>query len=445
MASVLTRRRTPFLAAALLLLGAGQAYLVGTRLGATEPTPAPSPTPSSTALLAVPSDTARKDLCHRKPSSPAQDQGRASLPAPLQTVADQVEEIRGLRFTRPVHPDPITHEQLVKGIGDSVDRSYPEEQMRRRTMVWRAIGVIPSDGDLRKDVEGFAGGSVIGYYDTATHELVFIGSGKPTPFERVTLAHELTHALDDQHFNLNRLDQLDGSCSEEELAAGVGLAEGDARLTELTYVTKKLTEPEYREYVQQAVQGGTAPTGLSPFVFQLLVWPYPNGQRFVQQLVARGGYDAVNDAFRHPPASTEQILHPERYPSDEQQDVDVPDARPSLGKGWEQLDVYDVGEEWLRLMLELRLPTEQAAGAAAGWDGGEYRAWSDGDRVAVWLRTVWDSPQEAGQFRTAAEDWLARTRTGEVSQVQASGSQVDLFFAPDGTALKLLVNAPAAL
>ena len=101
------------------------------------------------------------------------------------------------------------------------------------------------------------------------------------------------------------------------------------------------------------------------------------------------------------PVSTEQILHPERWPHDTPQPVDVPDLGPALGAGWRDLDVMTVGEAWLRLMLELRLDAGEAEPAAAGWDGGLYRAWTDGSRTAVVLRTVWDTPEDAQQFADA--------------------------------------------
>jgi hypothetical protein len=107
-----------------------------------------------------------------------------------------------------------------------------------------------------------------------------------------------------------------------------------------------------------------------------------------------GGVDAVDDAFRDMPVSTEQILHPERYPNDAPTPVDVEDLAPALGTAWEDLDVQEVGEGWLLLALELRLDDAAAQEAAAGWDGGVYRAWTDGRDVAAVLSTV-DSPGDA--------------------------------------------------
>jgi hypothetical protein len=88
--------------------------------------------------------------------------------------------------------------------------------------------------------------------------------------------------------------------------------------------------------------------------------------------------------------------------------VDVPDFSPTFGPTWRDHDVMVVGEVWLRTLLNLRLEEPAAADAAAGWGGGIYRAWSDGDDVAVILSTVWDTPADAAEFREALSRWIAR-------------------------------------
>src|SRR5207342_2689804 len=106
-----------------------------------------------------------------------------------------------------------------------------------------------------------------------------------------------------------------------------------------------------------------------PFIMQLQFWPYTAGQAFIDALDRRGGVQAVNGAIETFPLSTEQVMHPERYPNDVPQPVDVPDLSAQLGDGWRDLDVMTVGEAWLQTMLRLRLDHATADDAAAGWDG----------------------------------------------------------------------------
>ena len=133
--------------------------------------------------------------------------------------------------------------------------------------------------------------------------------------------------------------------------------------------------------------------------------------------------------------STEQIIHPERYPNDVPTPLDIPDLGPELGTGWEDLDVQAVGEEWLALALALRLDRTESNDAAAGWDGGLYRAWVNGDEVAVVLSTVWDTPTDAEEFAAAIERWIeAGDQSAEV--LGPEGSSVKVLFATGPVALE---------
>jgi len=389
----------------------------------------------------VTSDEARAALCQRE--TPAAEPAAAGpgLAEALRPVADAVQEIRTLRFKTPVNPRPVTREQMSRLASRANVAAFPENRMDRRTVAWRTMGVIPPDADLNEELRSFAGSSIIGYFDTLTKELVYVGSENPTPYERVTLAHELTHALDDQHFDLSRLDELDARCEDDALIAGVSIAEGSARLIELIYIARELTPQEYAQYQQESLAGGSSPEGVSPFLVQLLLFPYPYGQSFVQTTVASEGFDALNAAMRALPASTEQILHPQRFPEDEPTDVDVPDLAPALGDGWADLDVYDVGEAWLRLALALKLSSVDAAKAASGWDGGEYRAWADGGRTAVAMQTVWDDEDQAGEFAKAMRTWLSKTASGAVTRVHRDGATVTVLWAPAADELNAMSGA----
>ncbi len=148
---------------------------------------------------------------------------------------------------------------------------------------------------------------------------------------------------------------------------------------------------------------------------------------FIRHLDEAGGTAQVDEALTTFPVSTEQILHPERWPNDVPQPVDVPDLGPALGDGWHDLDVMTVGEAWLQLMLALRLDADDAARAAAGWDGGIYRAWTDGTRTAVVLRTVWDSTEDAQEFADAMEGMDGRRHVRRPRR----GTAVDVGFASD--------------
>jgi hypothetical protein len=398
------------------------------------PSPAPEGPGSAVAALEA--------LCpktHLATASGVPPEG--TVPAPIAAVERAVEEMRALRFIHPVIPDPVTHGQLVRGLLKSFDTSYPKALYDRRTLAWQTIGVIPHGTSIRHALENFGSSAVIGYYDTLTGKLVFIGTKDPTPYERDTLAHELTHAIDDQHFGLERLDRLGATCQDEASAASVAVVEGNATYVQLQYVRQFLTPTEQLQFVQEANASGGSAGDIPPFIMALQQWSYTQGLQFITALVAHGGETAVDHALTVLPVSTEQIIHPERYPNDVPTPVDVPDFGPKLGRGWTDLDVEGIGEEWLSLALALRLPVSDAASAAAGWDGGISRAWSDGTHVAVVLSTVWDTAPDAAEFASAMSRWIGAGDGQPAKVLPPSGTSVRVLFASDGSTLGRLETA----
>jgi hypothetical protein len=331
----------------------------------------------------------------------------------------------------------VNQSQIGSLLQQALDRSFPQEMMDRRSEAWSTIGVVPPGTDLRESIGDFAGSQIIGFYDTQTHQLVFSGSSSPTPYQRVTLSHELTHALDDQHFGLDDLDRLEALCDDERLAALIALAEGDAVTMSLRWAEANLSPEELQQFAQEASSFPGPPASVPEFVGDLFVAPYTYGPPFVESILDTQGIPGLNRAFQNPPVSTEQVLHPDRYPSDKPREVDVPDVSEKLGGPWEPLDVYQVGEEWLRVMFELRLASEESFTAAGGWDGGEYRAWADRGEVAVLLQTVWDTSKDADQFAVAMERWIG----DGMAIVEARGSFVQVLFGSDERALRDLESA----
>ncbi len=330
------------------------------------------------------------------------------VPPEIAEVMDQVEQVRGLEFRRDPAAEAISDDEMDRRLEENFEISYPEEPLARRTFAWRTLGVLPPDADLREAYRSYLTGQVIGFYDPATGELVYLGEGDVGLVERLTLAHELTHAIDDQHFDLGRLDPLVLACRDEEFEAALGVVEGSAQYfaTEVLVEFPEMDLGDLADALADAFGAGGGPTDVPPFVQELQEWPYLAGQAFVLDRSLRGGDEAVNEALQDLPATTEEILHPETFPASPPIDVDIPDLSQALGEGWGDLDAMQVGEAWLAAMLHLRLDDATGDEAAAGWDGGVYRAWSDGEDVVVVLRTAWDTPEDADGFAAALRQWI---------------------------------------
>jgi hypothetical protein len=356
-------------------------------------------------------------------------------PPAIGEVERQISEVRGLRFEEPVPVEPVTPAEMSRRVRASVERSSPSGMDDRRSHAWQTIGVIPPGTTIRDALGRLAAGQVVGYYVPETGRLVFDGSRHPGALERFTLSHELTHALDDQHFHLERADALATRCRDEPSTAALGAIEGSAMFFSVEYAQQFFSSADLASVAAGAIAAPTT-DGIPEFLVRMMLWPYTAGETFIAALDARGGTSAVDRALRRLPISTEQVMHPEAYPGDRPVRVDVPDYGPALGKAWSDLDVMQVGEAWLQIMLGLRLDPSTVSTAAAGWGGGIYRAWSRGDRTAVVLATTWDTVRDADEFASAAREWIDRGRIPAV--VHALGDDVSVGFATDGATLASL-------
>jgi hypothetical protein len=450
------RSRLATAALALALLGA--ACTSGddpaqTPTGASGPTDeSPSASVPTSPEVVPPAETgpgsalaALEELCTiPEPDLGGPSGGTAEGPTPpaIAEVMDQVEQLRGFEYTQPVVAQPATQRDIAEGFAEYLDVAFPDDFYDRRSLAWQTIGVIPDGASIRDAMLEYGSTQVIGYYDTLTGELKFIGEEDPSPLDRITLAHELTHAIDDQRFGLESIDELGARCRDEELEASVGLVEGNATFFMHRWAQTYLTLEEQVQVGIDAAAQQPPPSDIPPFIDATQLWPYEAGLRFIAALDGEGGLGAIDAAFENPPVSTEQIIHPERYPNDVPTPVDVRDLGPALGAGWEDLDVQAIGEMWLDQALRLRLTRGESVEAAAGWDGGIYRAWSDGRDTAIVLATVWDSPADAEEFAAAMSDWLAVS--GQAASVlPVEGSAVRVLFASDSTTLSVLEDVAA--
>ncbi len=371
-------------------------------------------------------------------SPPAAQPAEGGPPAAIATIEREVESVTGLKFKTDVPVDPVTQQELAHRLQKSLQGSLPAAYLARRSQAWQTIGAIPRGTEIRAALVTFLTGSVIGYYEPATGQLVFTGSQSPTPIEEVTLAHELTHAIDDQHFDLTRVDAIQHACHDEAGSAALATIEGSAVFFSLQVAQRHLSLGELGGLLSQSAP---PPAGVPPFIVQMEIWPYIAGLQFITALDARGGTAAVDRAIQHLPTSTEQVIHPERYPNDQPQTLNIPDLGAELGHEWHDLDVEQVGEEWLSALLALRSDQATASSAAAGWDGGLARSWTDGAHTAVELSTVWDTARDAEEFEAAMRSWIEAGASRAASVEPVVGDSVGVLFASDAPTLERLSAA----
>jgi hypothetical protein len=383
----------------------------------------------------------------------------ARTPAAVRAVQSDVAELRGLRFLRRV---PVTIEspaRLARRLLRTLDAETDEAKLARQGRALAVLGELPLGTDLPQLLRRIQAESVLGFYlpGRPPKGRLYVRSTRGLdPYARVVLAHELTHAVTDQHYDLTRSDRLAAATGrEDEATAYAALVEGDATLTMQRYLRERLSPAEQ-------VQAGQASTGdrtprrdaAPPVIRESLLFPYREGLRFAILLYQQGGgWAALDRAYRDPPASTEQVLHPEKYlvRRDKPQTVTVPDVSGRLGGGWRPGAQLGFGELDVRLLLQGELSPAAAASAVAGWDGGRLRTFEQGGRTALVLRTVWDSPAQASEFCDAMSRWattrLGRganrrwTGPGQQAVLRCRGPSVALLAAPDRSTLQGLQAA----
>jgi hypothetical protein len=383
---------------------------------------------------------------------------RLTGPAGIRAVEAAVERLRGLRFQRSVpvsveSPSKVA-DRLLRELASGIDKT----DLRRQGRALELLGELPQGTDLYGLLRAVQAESVLGFYvpgkPPAKGRLYVRSDRGLDPYARVVLAHELTHAVTDQHYDLTLADRLTASNADDRATAYTGLLEGDATFTMGLYYNQVLSPSDQREVDRV---GNTARTpkldAAPPALRESLLFPYSAGVAFVRALYLRGGWDEVNRAYRDPPTSTEQLLHLDRYlgQRDRPQALRVPDLRAALGSGWRQGTRGEWGEFDMRLLLGGGFPAATAERAAAGWDGGELRTFERDRRTALVLRTVWDSPAEARESCTAMSRWatarfgapVASSRWAGTLQrgaLACQGTHVAWLSAPDRPTLDRLVR-----
>lgn len=316
--------------------------------------------------------------------------------AALPEIMRIVQEKRGLLFKEPVQVtllgDGAFRARLKEA--DEADEAAREE-LKTTERVLQAYGLLDRGVDLDKAAEALLGDAVVGFYDTEEDDLVVRGE-KLTPYVRGTFAHELTHALQDQHFDLDREDIEDRD--DEASQAFTAVIEGDAVRTEQLYLETLPPEQQKQAEMEEMAAGGGISPDIPQILFELIGFPYAVGPTFVNEVVANGGQARLDEAFRNPPTTTEEILHPEVFLAGEK-----PKAvkKPEPDKGKEAIDQGVLGEYGLLLVLGRLLDLQDALPAVQGWGGDRYVAWRDGDRTCARTNLVMDTSEDAREMRTA--------------------------------------------
>lgn len=281
------------------------------------------------------------------------------------------------------------------------------EAERKAMLQW---GLIAPDFRLKEFVLDLLTEQAAGYYDPKQRTF-FIADWLPELVQKPVMAHELVHALQDQHYDLQRNFDLVKDQADLTLARKA-LIEGDAVAVMFVYILEPLgLAMEDLPDLQTLLQASGSLLGeqfevytRAPLILrQQLLFPYVQGLAFVKAALARSGWEGLQRVYQHPPVSTAQIMHPEKYfaePPVLPSEVTLHIPEGALSTPWKKLKRDVLGEFLLSVILQQFLPEDEARQSAAGWRGDRYELFEQetSGRLLLVCVTAWDTPAEAAEF-----------------------------------------------
>ncbi|MCR4315983.1 MAG: hypothetical protein NUW37_06485 [Planctomycetes bacterium] len=366
------------------------------------------------------------------------DSALAQTQQELEGLASQIitrnEGIRGLNYEHEVAVGIKTRQELHDYFGEQIAQEVNDEVIHGELTTYWMLGFFEKDVDLVQAYTNLYGGAVAGFYDPETKHFYIVerGNERPTPEQianefamrmmgtterEMVMSHELHHACQDQHYDLLYLQKRIQGSSDQNQALKC-LIEGDASCVQYMFVFRG-NEAGVDQAARGSVQGNARASGnfdgVPLYLQESIIVPYTWGFDFTWKLYRNGGWAAVDAAFANPPASMEQVLHPEeKFFGDKREDptqIDFENIHDVFGDDWKLLGSDTLGEFDMRLMYRYHGQADKANDIAEGWQGDKYYCVENEDGVAilVWA-TTWDTEKDAQDFATSYVSVLENKR-----------------------------------
>jgi hypothetical protein len=426
-----------------------------------EPAPAPVSVEPAPAPAAPTSQPVQPAVAASRPKNKAEE-----IAEKIQT---QVEKLRGLEFKQPVKIGVYDKATLKAFLLKHAEKELSDKRLGPYSRGLKALALIPPDLDFRKVFLDVLNEQIAGFYDPDTKELRLIDRSTADTAETkkatggledlardmmkkqgidedaVIMAHELTHALQDQFVGLKSLP-MDVEDDDDLVTASQSLIEGDAVLAMMGWMFLKMGQPSKMVFNRSiasgldqmmdpsSIPGADAVANAPEFIKQGLLFPYIGGLKFCIAIGAKDkSYAAIDQALKAPPLSTEHIIHPEKFAGDATDwpmTVVLPDLSETLGAP--RITTNTLGELYTRILFDEKLATPESEKAAAGWDGDRYALYGKPGMVdAVAWASTWDTAEDADQAEAALKSWVAALNPGKESE--ASDVTSARFSRADGT------------
>ena len=319
----------------------------------------------------------------------------------LATLMVEAEQVRGLPFIATPTVVILDDNEFTQRVSDLVAEELDEEELAIDSAFYSMLGMLSPGTDLYALLIDLYAEQVAGFYDGDAGEMVVPAAPDGfTPLQKITVLHELVHALTDQHFDFNDgYELLIDEGTGDDASAFQALIEGDATRSQFVYM-EGMSPIEAVQAATEALSYDSSVLDSIPAWMQAdLTFPYDQGLIFVDAIVSTGGLAAVDDAYQTPPDTTEQILDVAKYNRREQPRGLAP-LTVELD-GWDLFDEASLGEWGLRLVVSDSVLPGEATQAAAGWGNDTYRVFSRGEDVAMVMSYIGDSERDAEELANA--------------------------------------------
>lgn len=354
--------------------------------------------------------------------------GNAEFAATADDVLHSVSQITGLSLLTPLKKTLRSREEIRAYVLREMDDEKNPAERYAAARSAEAFGLIPKGFPLENFMVELLTEQIAGLYDPKAQEF-YIADWIPLDDQRMVMAHELTHALQDQHFQIEawvkaarpnddaelaRESVLEGSAMAamiDYLLKGTGHSVGDLPAIDPALFTGDMSKsPKLQEAPQ--------------FLKDAMIFPYLSGLSFSVAILKPAGWSAVSDVFARPPVSTQQIMHPAFYKSGKvAAPVELPALEKLLGSNWTKLDENAMGEFGWKEVLKQFLGEEKGKTIASAWDGDRYAIYEQKDTkdLVLFARLRLDSEEHAGRFFTNYADALLKKYQQQTSPARTSG------------------------
>jgi hypothetical protein len=353
-------------------------------------------------------------------------------------ILPKVAEVTGIEQTEPVKIVIITRAEVQDYLVELLDESYPGDTLERQSRVYSAFGLLPPDYNLRQGLLDLLSEQAGAFYDPRTkafYSIIDLPKELKVPIvERVFVAHELTHALQDRVVDLQKMME-ESTVDVDRGYAQTSVMEGMASVTMLVagqgIPLKSLPDVGGMMRLSMKAAAGNPIMKVfasSPkYMQESLISPYAEGASFVQAYLKANPEEKQVSIFSRMPASSEQILHYDKYSEgDMPTTIDLSGVEAVLPAGWTPYYDNTLGEFDLRVLCELNEKTAKEANEiAAGWDGISFISFTNADDDLLILgASVWDSDDDASEFAAGLETVLGAIHQRGTFTVQEAGVRV---------------------